>query len=217
MKTPNSAKGSRAVPAAVVSLIILIISSPETIAQVENSALEPIYKQIEEHLYLQAEQELDIYLQQNSQDAEAWQLLGTARQGRWDFKEAAEAYQRALDLGRENAPLLRGWIESEGRSLSKVSLIFSARRLKNAALRALELDPYHVETRGLLAAYYYVLPHLFGGGKTRENQLVEELVQLSRINPSRSHSITGQKHWNTIPSTWLHFATSDCTGSSTGQ
>ncbi len=179
MKTPYSAKGSRSFLPGVLLLLFLAAASPGAIAQVENSALEPIHQLIEQRLYLRAEQKLGIHLEQNRQDAEAWQLLGTARQGRWDFKGAAEAYKRALDLGRENAALLRGWTYSEGRSLSKVSLFFSARRLKKAALRTLELDPYNVETRGALAAYYYVLPRLFGGDKKKASRLVEELVELS--------------------------------------
>lgn len=179
MKTPYSVKGSRTFLSGILSLLFLAIASPGAIAQVENSELEPIYQLIEQHLYLQAEQELGIHLEQNRQDAEAWQLLGTARQGRWDFKKAAEAYQRALGLGRENAPLLRGWIYSEGRSLSKVSLFFGARRLKKAAERALKLDPYSVETRAALAVYYYFLPRFFGGSKKKASRLAEELVELS--------------------------------------
>ena len=179
MKTPYSAKGSRTFLSGVLSLFVLSTASPGAIAQIENSELGPIYQLLEQHLYLQAEQELGIHLEQNRRDAEAWQLLGTARQGRWDFKKAAEAYQRALGLGRENAPLLRRWIESEGRSLSNVARVFNARRLKNAAQRALELDPYHVETRGVIAAYYYYLPRLLGGSKKKASRLVEELVELS--------------------------------------
>ena len=178
MKTQYELKGSRVILLGIASLS-LVFAVATADAQVENSDLESIYELIKHRRYHYAEVEIGLYLDEHPQDAEAWQLLGTARQGRWDFKGAADAYQKALDLGRENAPLLRGWIETEGRSLSKISLFFNARRLKNNALRALELDPYHVETRGVLAAYYHVLPKIFGGNKRKASELVEELIELS--------------------------------------
>ena len=163
----------------ILSALLLLSNPAAACAQVENSELAEIRRQIEGRRYHEAELRLEEIVERNTADAEAWELLGAARQGRWDFSGAAVAYRKALDLGRENAPLLRGWIESEGRSLSRISLLFKARRLKESAVRALELDPYNVETRGILAAYYYVLPRFLGGDKQKANRLVEELVELS--------------------------------------
>ncbi|MFC1628287.1 tetratricopeptide repeat protein [Gemmatimonadota bacterium] len=138
--------------------------------------------------YHDAETEIEDYLRNQPEDAEAWELLGSARYGRWDFGGAAAAYRKALDLGRENAELLRGWVETKGRSSGNVSLVFSAGNLRRDLERALELDPQHVETRAFLAAFYYMVPKLLGGDKRKSAQLVSELIEL---NPPDGYYLLG--------------------------
>ncbi len=125
------------------------------------------------------EVELEQYLREEPGNAEAWELLGLARHGRWDFEGAATAYRKALDLGRENAELLRGWVETKGRSSGNVSLFFNAGSLRKDLERALELEPGHVETRAFLAAFYYMVPRILGGDKKKADRLIAELVEMS--------------------------------------
>jgi tetratricopeptide (TPR) repeat protein len=138
----------------------------------------------------QAQHQLRLYLERYPDDLAAWQLLGEAQMGRWLFEQATDSFERALDGGRENADLLRGWIESKGRSASRVSLIFKAKSLKDAALRVLEYDPYDVETRAALAAYYYIVPGFLGGDKDRADRLVSDLVELS---PADGYYLMGRR------------------------
>jgi len=190
-KTEPLLKNTIRTPLSILSAVLLLLpAAVSTSAQVEDSELTAIRRQIERYEYRLAESSLEDYVEQHPGHAEAWELLGAVRQARWDFAAASAAYRKALDLGRENAPLLRGWIEAEGRSRSNISLVFRARRLKKSAERALELDPYHVETRAILAAYYYLLPGFLGGDKQRANRLVEELVELS---PADGYYLMGER------------------------
>ena len=145
---------------------------------------------VEARDYLRAQVALKRWVEQHPDDGEAWELLGRAQKGRWLFKDAAGSYERALELGRESAQLLREWIESKGRSTSSIALIFRVKRLKNAALRVIELDPYDVETRYALAAYYYVLPGFLGGDKGKADRLIQELVELS---PADGYYLLGRR------------------------
>jgi tetratricopeptide (TPR) repeat protein len=145
---------------------------------------------VEAHELREAQYGLENYVRAHPEDAYAWELLGRAQMGRWLFDDATDSYQKAMDLGRENARLLREWIESKGRSTSRLSLVFKAKSLKDAALRALELDPYDVETRAALAAYYYVVPGFLGGDKDRADRLVRELVELS---PADGYYLMGRR------------------------
>jgi len=160
-------------------LLLATSASAADPLHLQSTVYDLIRSRIARREYHDAETEIEGFLRDRPEDAEAWELLGRARHGRWDFEGAASAYRTALDLGRENAELLRNWVETKGRSSGNVSLIFSAGSLRKDLERALELDPMHVETRTFLAAFYYMIPRLLGGDKRRASQLVSELVELS--------------------------------------
>ncbi len=161
----------------------LLVMTPARTSGSAPPPQESVYDYLREHLarraFLEAEQLIEGFLREQPDEAEAWELLGQARQGRWDFKGAAAAYRRALDLGRENAVLLRGWVETKGRSSGNVSLFFTAGNLRRDLERALELDPYHVEARAFLAAFYYMVPGFLGGDKQRADRLIQDLTEIS--------------------------------------
>jgi tetratricopeptide (TPR) repeat protein len=166
---------------ALVSMLLVL--TPAGIVGSAPQPQESVHEYFREHLarraYQEAEQLIEGFLREEPDDAEAWELLGQARQGRWDYEGAAAAYRRALDLGRENAALLRGWVETKGRSSGNVGLFFTAGSLRKDLERALELDPLHVESRAFLAAFYYMVPGILGGDKERADRLIEELVEMS--------------------------------------
>lgn len=163
----------------ILPALSLNLSHPFPLLQQGQSELSEFRRQLEEREYRSAEAGLKAYLNEHPGDAEAWEMLGSAHHGRWNYAAAAEAYRTALDLGRENAPLLRGWVESRAMAASKVSLVFTAGKLKKDLERALELDPYHVESRGILAAFYYMVPGIVGGDKEKAGRLIQELIELS--------------------------------------
>ncbi len=168
----------------VPALICLLLAAPalfpcDARAQADQEPLTRIRRLLDTRDYLAAETELRAIVSSEPRNAEAWELLGRVRQGRWDYPGAADAYRRAIDLGRETAPLLRGWVEAKGRSASGVALALTAGRLRRDLERALALDPYHVETRGILAAFYYMVPGIFGGDKRRADDLIDDLIELS--------------------------------------
>ena len=177
-KQESGRRRLEAVRLAGVLILVCLMGIDAASAQSE-ADLSRMRAMVESRDYIRAQNALRQYVEQNPEDAEGWELLGRAQKGRWMFREAAASYERAIALGRESALLLREWIEAKGRGTSTVSLVFKARRLKDAALRVLELDPYDVDTRGALAAYYYVVPGFLGGDKKRADRLVQELVELS--------------------------------------
>jgi tetratricopeptide (TPR) repeat protein len=143
--------------------------------------------------YRSAQLQAAAWLERHPDDAEVWELLGRAQKERWLFKAAAGSYERAQKLGRENAQLLREWIEAKARGTSKVSLVFRVGRLKRTAERALELDPLDVRTRAALAAYYYMVPGFLGGDKKEADRLIEELVALSAADGYYLHGLRAKE------------------------
>ncbi|MFO7768099.1 MAG: tetratricopeptide repeat protein [bacterium] len=143
---------------------------------------------VEERALRIAQSGLEEYLASHPRDGEAWELLGRAREGRWLFEEAAEAYEQALRYRGESSELLMRYVITRGRSLNILSAIFQAARLRDMAARALELDPMDTEARAVLAAYYAVLPGIVGGDRARAERIVEELVELS---PADGYTLQG--------------------------
>jgi len=157
-------------------------------AQELSTDLGTLRQQVEERSLRIAQAGLERYLDTHPRDGEAWELLGRAREGRWIFEPAAEAYEQALRYQGESSGLLMRYVITRGRSLNILSAIFQAARLRDMAARALELDPMDTEARAALAAYYAVLPGIVGGDRARAERLVEELVELS---PADGYTLQG--------------------------
>jgi cytochrome c-type biogenesis protein CcmH/NrfG len=159
-------------------LVLLATLATETTLQAQGEGLDRLRRQVSDHRYREAQAGLENWLETHPRDGEAWRLLGQVREGRWDYKNAADAYERAMDLLGENPDLLMRWVMTKGQTLNILSAIFSAAKLKDAVERVVELEPTNMEARGLLAAYYAVLPGIVGGSQEKSDRIVQELVQL---------------------------------------
>ncbi len=173
---PGSGRSGGRVLMTLLMFLLGMGVSGEALAQGEG--LQQLRRQVSDHRYREAQAGLENWLETHPRDGEAWRLLGQVREGRWDYKSAADAYERALDLLGENPDLLMSWVMTKGQTLNILSAIFSAAKLKDAVERVVELEPTNMEARGLLAAYYAVLPGIVGGSQEKSDRIVQELVQL---------------------------------------
>ena len=67
----------------------------------------------------------------------------------------------------------------------------SAKKCKNAWLKAVELDPENLQARIGLFNYYFQAPGIAGGGKDKAKKEAEEII---KINPVRGHMAMAQIH-----------------------
>jgi cytochrome c-type biogenesis protein CcmH/NrfG len=139
---------------------------------------ERLRQQVTARAYREAQPGLERWVELHPRDGEAWRLLGQTCEGRWDYKNAADAYEQALAWEGESPELLMSWVMTKGKTLNILSAIFTAARLRDALERVLQMEPANMEARGLLAAYYAVLPGIVGGSKEKSERIVQELVAL---------------------------------------
>ncbi len=171
---------ARTVRLGVTGLVLLGLLVPVrlTCAQDPQEGLERLRRQVADHRFREAQLGLERWVEAHPRDGEAWRLLGQTYEGRWDYKNAADAYEQALACLGESPDLLMSWVMTKGQTLNVLSAIFAAARLRDAVERVLQMDPTNMEARGLLAAYYALLPGIVGGSKEKSDRIVQELVAL---------------------------------------
>ena len=135
--------------------------------------------------YEKAQQELTSFLKTNPSDIEAIELLGDAYgyQKKWD--EAIEQYERLKDNYPNNANYhykYGGALGMKALSISKIKARGIIGDVKQAFLKAAELDPKHIDARWALVELYVSLPGIIGGSNSKALKYANELQNLSKVD-----------------------------------
>ena len=135
--------------------------------------------------FKKAEQEMQAYLQSNIEDKEAIELLGDAfgHQKKWD--EAIAQYEKLKDAYPSNANYhykYGGALGMKALSVSKIKALTIIGDVKEAFLKAAELDPKHIDTRWALVELYVSLPGIVGGSNSKALKYANELEKLSKVD-----------------------------------
>lgn len=163
-------------------LFILFVIPSCILAQ---SNLDEARQYISEKQYLKAEQLLVSYIQENANDKQGIELLGDAYsyQEKWD--EAITNYEKLTRVESNNANYHYkhgGAMAMKALSVSKLKALGIIGDVKDAFLRAAELDPTHIDTRWALVELYMQLPAIIGGSMSKSLQYADELEQLSKVD-----------------------------------
>ncbi|WGD33749.1 tetratricopeptide repeat protein [Olleya sp. YS] len=140
---------------------------------------------LESKQFSKAEKELKLFVDNNSDNLEAIELLGDAygHQKKWD--EAATAYKRLVKAKPNNANYhykLGGALGMKALSVSKISALGIIGDVKSSFLKAAELDPNHIEARWALVELYMQLPGIIGGSKKTSLKYANQLENLSKVD-----------------------------------
>lgn len=132
-----------------------------------------------------AQKELRVYLRQNPQDYNAIELLGDVYgyEKKWD--EAIEQYKTLTEKMPENANYqykYGGALGMKALSVSKLKALGIIGNVKDAFLKAAELDPQHIDARWALVELYISLPGIVGGSTSKALKYANELENLSKVD-----------------------------------
>ena len=142
-------------------------------------------KLINKKEFKKAEQLLSQYVKTHQSDLEAIELYGDTygHQKKWD--EAIVQYKKLVDGKPNNANFhykYGGALGMKALSVSKLKALGIIGDVKDAFLKAAELDPKHIDTRWALVELYMQLPGIVGGSKSKSFKYANELEALSKVD-----------------------------------
>lgn len=135
--------------------------------------------------FVKAEQLLSVYVQQNPNDLIGIELLGDAfgYQKKWD--SAITNYKFLVSKQPQNANAhykYGGALGMKALSVSKLKALGIIGDVKEAFLKAAELDTNHIDARWALVELYMQLPGIIGGSKSKSFKYADELEKLSKVD-----------------------------------
>jgi len=163
-------------------LFVLIIFPLFLIGQTSVSQAE---KLIESKQFFKAEKSLFVIVENNPKNLKAIELLGDAYgfQKKWD--DAAVYYKQLTEAKPNEANYYYkygGALGMKALSVSKIKALGIIGDVKEAFLRATELDAKHIDARWALVELYMQLPGIIGGSKSKSFKYAAELENLSKVD-----------------------------------
>jgi len=134
--------------------------------------------------FAQAEKQAALFLKSHPQNLKAIELLGDAygHQKKWD--DAINQYKKLVKANNTNANYHYKYGGALGMKAleNKLKAISFIGDIKNAFLKAAQLDPKHIDTRWALVELYMQLPAIVGGSKKKALHFANELKNLSKVD-----------------------------------
>ena len=154
-----------------------------SISQIDSTGI----KLIEQRKYKEAQSFFEIAVEKNKRDAEARYYLAVSLSRQGNFDEAEDEIDEAIDLNENVGKYhhARGEIlGQQAMNANVLSQAFLAPKIKNAFLRASELDPSNVTARVALFNYYIMAPGIMGGS---EEKALAEADAVTKLDPFRGY------------------------------
>ncbi len=165
-----------------ISLFILF-SVVTAWSQIDSTGI----KLLEQRKYSEAQAFFELAVKKNTKDAEAYYQLSRTLLFQRKNDDAQDAIEEAIDINEHVAKyhFMRGQVlGAKAMNANIFSQGILAPKIKNAFLRAVELDPLNVEARSGLYNYYVQAPGIMGGSDEKAFEQANEIVKL---NPYRGH------------------------------
>ncbi len=163
--------------------ILLTLQVSIVLSQIDSTGI----KLINQRKYSEAQSFFESVIKKNKKDAEGFYFLSIALMLQQKFDDAQDAVEEAIDLNENISKyhIARGNILGQkAMNANVISQGFLAPKIKNAYLRASELDPSNVEARIALYRYYVMAPGIMGGS---EEKAFEQANAIVKLNPYRGH------------------------------
>ena len=135
---------------------------------------------------------LKLLLPLPDKDAKTWCLIGQAYFMSTDYKQAADAFEKATQLEPRNSEYAHWLGKAWGRRAESSSMFMAptyASKARQMFERAVMLDASSLEALSDLFDYYLEAPGFLGGGLNRAEALVE---RISALNEAEGHYAMAQ-------------------------
>jgi len=143
---------------------------------------------LQQKKFTEAKSVFENILDKNDNDAEAHYRLGMVYLNRSnpqrDVDEAVDQLEKAVDLKPDDADYQFRYGVALGEKTQKAGVIkqaFLAPKVKNAFMRAVELNPKNVQAHIALAQFYLIAPSIVGGDIEKGWKELDEAVKLDEV------------------------------------
>ncbi|MEW5799815.1 MAG: tetratricopeptide repeat protein [Bacteroidota bacterium] len=144
-------------------------------------------KLIEQRKYKEAQSFFESAVEKNKRDPEARYYLAVSLSRQGNFDDAEDEIDEAIELNENVSKYHHARGEILGQQAMNAN-VFSqallAPKIKNAFLRASELDPSNIAARIALFNYYIMAPGIMGGS---EEKALAEVDAVTKLDPFRGH------------------------------
>ncbi len=142
-------------------------------------------KLLDKKQFSKAEVLMVTYVTEHPSDLKGIELLGDVygQQKKWD--KAIEHYKKLVSLSPRTANYhykYGGAMGMKALAVNKLKAVGMIGDIKEAFLKAAELDPKHIDTRWALVELYVQLPGIVGGSVAKSLQYANELEKLSKVD-----------------------------------
>jgi tetratricopeptide (TPR) repeat protein len=148
-------------------------------------AIQQARQDIENKLYIKAQQTVQNFLIEYPENIEAVELYGDTFGYLTKWDEAIDIYKKLVLNEPNNANYqykYGGALAMKAQSVSKVKALSYVFDAKDAFLKAAELDNNHIDTRWALVELYMQLPGILGGSFKKSLTYAEELEKISKVD-----------------------------------
>lgn len=149
------------------------------------TTLQDVEKLLEKKQYSKAENFMLDYVKNNPKDLKGIELLGDTygQQLKWD--DAINNYKKLVEAKSSNANFhykYGGAMGMKALKVNKLKAVGMIGDIKDAFLKAAELDPKHIDVRWALVELYMQLPGIVGGSVSKALDYAGELEKLSKVD-----------------------------------
>lgn len=166
----------------VFSLFIVLFITTHLIGQ---SAYDKAARLIDSKKYAAAELLLAEALTAHPEDLKIKELYGDALGHQEKWNETIQVYKELAQADVQNAEYFYkygGAMGMKALAVSKFKALGMISDIRNAFLKAAELDPNHIDVRWALVEFYMQLPGIVGGSEKKANKYANELLKLSPVD-----------------------------------
>lgn len=135
--------------------------------------------------YKSAKPLFESYLKSHKDDQKTIEYLGDIAGYAKDWDTAIDYYERLVELDENVANYhykYGGVMGMKALEINKLRAATMIGDIKDAFLKAAELDPKHIETRWALVEFYIQLPGIIGGSEEKAIQYANELSTISPVD-----------------------------------
>jgi tetratricopeptide (TPR) repeat protein len=165
-----------------MKFILLLLLVP--LIALGQSNLDDVDALFQQKKFQEAENIIKKYLETDTNNLKAIELLGDAygHQKKWDG--AIDNYKKLVEVNKNNANYhyKYGGVLGMKALENKLKAVGFIGDVKASFLKAAELDPNHIEARWALVELYMQLPGIIGGSKSKSLQFAQELENLSKVD-----------------------------------